>query len=85
LIRAAGVPVIPVFVNGLGNDLAAQVGGGVTGRGTPIHIVYGAPIDFGPLLAAPDSPATHKRIAEAALSAIRALGEEEKALRGRSP
>lgn len=81
LIRAAGVPVVPVFVNGLGNDLARQVAGGISGRGTPIHVVFGAPIDFGPLTSAPDGPAAHKRIAEACLSAIRALGEEERALR----
>jgi 1-acyl-sn-glycerol-3-phosphate acyltransferase len=82
LIRAAQVPVVPVFINGLGNDMAAQIRAGVTGRGTPIHIVFGAPIDFGPLATAPDSPRTHKRIAEAALLAIGALGQEEKKLRG---
>jgi 1-acyl-sn-glycerol-3-phosphate acyltransferase len=81
LIRAARVPVVPAFVNGLGNDLPRQVAGGVTGRGTPIHVVFGAPIDFGPLTSAPDGPATHKRIAEACVDAIRALGQEEKALR----
>jgi 1-acyl-sn-glycerol-3-phosphate acyltransferase len=81
LIRKAQVPVVPVFVNGLGNDLVKQVTGGVTGRGAPIHIVFGAPIELGPLLTAPDNPATHKRIAEACIEAIRALGQEEKALR----
>jgi 1-acyl-sn-glycerol-3-phosphate acyltransferase len=84
IVRAAGVPVVPVFVNGLGNDLVRQVAGGISGRGTPVHVVFGSPIDFGPLRSAPDGPATHKRIAEACLSAIRALGEEEKGLRGSS-
>ena len=82
LIRAAGVPVVPVFVNGLGNDLPRQVAGGITGRGTPIHVVFGSPIDFGPLLSGPDSPATHKRIAETCIDAIRSLGGEERAERG---
>jgi 1-acyl-sn-glycerol-3-phosphate acyltransferase len=85
LIRAAiakrPVPVVPVFVNGLGNDLPRQVASGVTGRGAPIHVVFGAPVDFGALASAPDIPATHKRIAEACLTAIRTLGEEEKVLR----
>ncbi len=81
LVRAAGVPVVPVFVNGLGNDLPRQIAGGLTGRGTPIHVVFGAPIDFGPLATAADSPATHKRVAEACLTAIAALGEEEKRYR----
>jgi 1-acyl-sn-glycerol-3-phosphate acyltransferase len=84
LIHAAGVPVVPVFVNGLGNDLPRQVAGGLTGRGTPIHVVYGAPIDFGTLRGAPDAPATYKRMAEVCLEAITALGREERRLRGRS-
>jgi 1-acyl-sn-glycerol-3-phosphate acyltransferase len=82
LIRAAGVPVVPVFVNGLGNDLPRQVAGGISGRGTPIHVVFGAPIDFGPLLSGPDNPAAHKRIAETCIDAIRSLGREERAVRG---
>jgi 1-acyl-sn-glycerol-3-phosphate acyltransferase len=83
LIRAAGVPVVPAFVNGLGNDLLRQVAGGVTGSGTPVHVVFGAPIDFGPLASAPDGPATHRRIAEACIDAIRVLGQEERELRSR--
>ncbi|MGH7435033.1 MAG: lysophospholipid acyltransferase family protein, partial [Polyangiaceae bacterium] len=81
LIRAAGVPVVPVFVNGLGNDLPRQVAGGLTGRGTPIHVVFGAPIDFGPLREGPDAPGTYKRIAEVCIEAITALGAEERELR----
>jgi 1-acyl-sn-glycerol-3-phosphate acyltransferase len=83
LVHRARVPVVPVFINGLGNDLLRQVAGGVTGRGTPVHVVFGAPVDFGSLASAPDSPATHRRIAEACLDAIRALGNEEKLLRSR--
>ncbi len=33
VIHKARVPVVPVFVNGLGNDLPRQVGGGITGSG----------------------------------------------------
>jgi 1-acyl-sn-glycerol-3-phosphate acyltransferase len=84
LIHAAGVPVVPVFVNGLGNDLPRQVAGGLTGRGTPVHVVFGAPVDFGALRGAPEGPATYKRTAEVCLEAIAALGREERAFRART-
>jgi 1-acyl-sn-glycerol-3-phosphate acyltransferase len=86
VIRKAGrgVPTIPVFVNGLGNRLVRQIVGGVTGKGEPIHIVFGAPIDFGSLLDAPESPRTSKAIAEACLDAIQRLGREEQRLRERT-
>jgi 1-acyl-sn-glycerol-3-phosphate acyltransferase len=79
--KARGVPVIPVFVNGLGNDLPEQVRGGLTGTGRPIHVVFGAPIDFGALARAPASPRTCRQIAEKCLDAIGQLGQEEKSLR----
>jgi len=79
--KASGVPVVPVFVNGLGNDLVQQVRGGLTGTGCPIHVVFGAPIDFGPLAHAAAGPRTYRRIADKCLDAIGQLGQEEKALR----
>jgi 1-acyl-sn-glycerol-3-phosphate acyltransferase len=81
VIRKSGVPVIPVFVNGLGNDLARQVREGLTGRGRAIHIVFGAPIDFGGLARAPASPRAYRQIAEKCLDAIAELGQEEKSYR----
>jgi 1-acyl-sn-glycerol-3-phosphate acyltransferase len=81
IIQAAGVDVLPVFINGLGNDLPKQVAGNFTRRGTPIIVNFGAPLDFGGMLAEPPSPRLHRRISEHALEAIRKLGEEEKALR----
>jgi 1-acyl-sn-glycerol-3-phosphate acyltransferase len=81
VIRKAGVPVIPVFVNGLGNDLVQQVRGGLTGTGRPVHSVFGAPIDFGGLARAPTSPRTYRQVAEKCLDAIGRLGQEEKSLR----
>ena len=74
---------MPVFINGLGNDLPKQIADGIRGTGRPIHVVYGAPIAFGDLLGAPESPRTHKRIAERCLEAITDLGQEEKAIRAR--
>lgn len=81
VVRKARVPVIPVFVNGLGNDLLRQIRSGISGKGEPIHVVYGAPIDFGSLLDSPESPRTYKRIAERCVEEVARLGQEEKQIR----
>ncbi len=75
--------VIPVFVNGLGNDIVRQVGSNYTKSGAPVIVVFGAPLDFGALLDQPPSPRLHRKISEHALDAIRGLGEEEKEIRAR--
>jgi 1-acyl-sn-glycerol-3-phosphate acyltransferase len=85
IVHKARVPVIPVFVNGLGNDLPRQVRGNFDGTGTPIHMVFGRPIDFGELLAAPGGPRTYKAIADRCLEVIGELGQEERAHRGDRP
>ena len=72
VIHKSRVPVVPVFVNGLGNDLVAQVRGGLTGTGTPIHMVFGQPVDFGGLLRSPGGPRTYRQVAETCIEAIRA-------------
>jgi 1-acyl-sn-glycerol-3-phosphate acyltransferase len=79
------VPVIPVFINGLGNALAWQVLSNFIGRGKPVWVVFGAPIDFGTLLSEPPSARTYRSIASVTLDAIRALGEEERAVRTSGP
>jgi 1-acyl-sn-glycerol-3-phosphate acyltransferase len=81
VIHKARVAVIPVFVNGLGNDLVEQVRGGVVGDGRSIHMVFGAPVDFGALMTAAGGPKTYRLIAEKCLEAIGRLGEEERAHR----
>jgi 1-acyl-sn-glycerol-3-phosphate acyltransferase len=82
IVHQARVPVVPVFVNGLGNDFGKQFVGALTARGRPITIMFGAPIDFGLSLDAPPGPRTYKRIAEMCLEAIGALGQEERRLYG---
>jgi 1-acyl-sn-glycerol-3-phosphate acyltransferase len=77
--------VIPVFVNGLGNDIGRQVAGNFLRKGAPVTIVFGEPIAFGDLLDAPSTPAQHQRISERALEAVRVLGEEERAIRANLP
>jgi 1-acyl-sn-glycerol-3-phosphate acyltransferase len=81
VIHKARVPVVPVFVNGLGNDFAKQLLAGLTGNGEPINLVFGSPIDFGSALDTPGSPRAYKKIAERCVEAIAELGQEEKAFR----
>ncbi len=73
--------VIPVFVNGLGNDIVRQVGENFMKKGGPVTVVFGKPIDFGSMLDGAPSPRLHRRISEHSLEAIRALGEEDRAIR----
>jgi 1-acyl-sn-glycerol-3-phosphate acyltransferase len=81
IIQGARVPVIPVFINGLINDLPRQVSSNFDGSGREIHVVFGAPIDFGDLLDEPASARTEQRIADRTLEVIGELGQEEKRLR----
>ena len=81
VIQAAGVDVLPVFINGLGNDLPKQIAGNFTRKGTPIIVNFGAPVDFQGMLEQAPSPRLHRRISEHALEQIRLLGEEERAIR----
>ncbi len=83
LIHAArNVPVVPVFTNGLlPNNLPRQIISNFDGTGTPIHSVFGAPIDFGALRDEPASPRLFARLAEVCLEEVQKLGQEEKALR----
>jgi 1-acyl-sn-glycerol-3-phosphate acyltransferase len=73
--------VIPVFVNGLGNDIVRQVAGNYLKKGEPVTIVFGEAIAFGDLLDGSPSTELHQRISEHALDAVRALGDEERTLR----
>lgn len=77
--------VIPVFVNGLGNDIVRQIAGNYLKKGDAVTIVFGEPIDFGDLTAGASTAERHQRISEYALDAVRALGEEERGLRAKLP
>jgi len=81
IIHKARCTVVPVFVNGLLNDFPKQVATGIARRGRPVHIVFGAPVDFGSLMQAPGSPKTYKRIAETCLEVIGELGQQERVIR----
>ena len=73
--------VIPVFINGLGNDIVKQVGSNYLKSGAPVTVTFGKPIDWGTMLDGPPSPRLHRKIAEHALDKIRELGEEDRAMR----
>jgi 1-acyl-sn-glycerol-3-phosphate acyltransferase len=80
-IYHARTTVLPVFINGLGNRLGRQILGSFSGQGEPVNVVFGAPVDFGSLYDAAPSARTYHAVAERALDAIRALGEEERKIR----
>jgi 1-acyl-sn-glycerol-3-phosphate acyltransferase len=81
LIHHSNATVLPVFVNGLLNDLPKQITSNWDGTGTPVHVVFGAPLDVSDLRAAKGSPRAYRAIAERARDAITALGQEERAYR----
>jgi 1-acyl-sn-glycerol-3-phosphate acyltransferase len=84
IIRHAQVDVLPVFINGLlTHDLYKQVSSNMDGTGTPIHAVFGKPVDFRGLTEETPSPRLYKKIADRALEAIAELSVEERAIRAR--
>jgi len=81
LIHHSRVTVIPVFVNGLLNNLPKQVTSNFDGSGTDVHVVFGPPIDYEGLLEAKGSPRVYRAIAERTREVIGELGREERAHR----
>lgn len=82
IIHEARVTVIPVFINGLlPHNLKRQVLSNFDRSGRPIHIVFGAPLDFSNEFAQKGSPKLHRAISERCMTAIAELGREEQTLR----
>ncbi|HEY0467319.1 MAG TPA: lysophospholipid acyltransferase family protein [Polyangiaceae bacterium] len=81
VIQDARVPVIPVFINGLLNDLPKQVRSNFDRTGQDIFVVFGAPIEFGDLLDQGKSPKVHQAISDRVMQAVSELGQEEQKLR----
>jgi len=81
VIQDARVPVIPVFINGLINDLPKQLSGNFDRTGQDIFVVFGEPVEFGDLLDQGKSPKVHQAISDRVMQAVSALGQEERALR----
>ena len=79
--------VLPVFINGLGNDVARELTSRFDAKAPaerPIYVVFGPPVDFGALLDGTPRPAQYKRVADRIIDTIRALGEVERRERGLS-
>lgn len=83
LIYKARAEVVPVFINGLGNDLVKQVAGNFTRKGKTVIVVFGRPIDFGSMLEEAPTAKLFREIAEHTLVEIGKLGEEERQIRAR--
>jgi 1-acyl-sn-glycerol-3-phosphate acyltransferase len=80
LILEARPSVVPVFINGLGNDLWRQSVSNFRRNGTPIVLVVGSPLVLPPE-GVPSRLRTHKDVADQVLDAIRELGQRERRLR----
>jgi 1-acyl-sn-glycerol-3-phosphate acyltransferase len=73
--------VLPVFINGLSNDIVGQVRSNFDGTGGPISIVVGDPLDLGRFYAQSPRLATYKRLADHFMEEIGELAERERTLR----
>lgn len=85
LIHRSNATVIPVFVNGLINDLPRQVKSNFDGTGIPVHAVFGRPIDFTDLFERKGSPRVFRSVAERVRDELGELGQEEKRIRAGAP
>ncbi|MGH9882834.1 MAG: lysophospholipid acyltransferase family protein, partial [Pyrinomonadaceae bacterium] len=77
LIKDAAPQVVPIFIAGLGNNLAKQVLGNWTG-GEKIRIHFGPQLDLSPFLCKKDHMRTYKEISEFVMSRIAELGEQDR-------
>lgn len=82
LVMEAWPIVVPAFINGLSNDIVADLRGNFTGK-KRVVAVFGAPIDLTPFKSMGNRLSSHKRIADALLKRIYELGEEERAYRAK--
>ena len=81
IIHAARPIVIPTFIAGLDNDIAAQVRRNWRG-GEPIRVWFGEPLDIETYLAMPAKGSTYKHITDAVMERVRGLGEMDRAKYG---
>jgi 1-acyl-sn-glycerol-3-phosphate acyltransferase len=83
IVHGAHPIVLPMFIQGLGNDLPRQIRGNFDGTGEPITLVVGPPMNLERFYGHPAGVKTYKRIADAIRDEITALGETERELRVR--
>jgi 1-acyl-sn-glycerol-3-phosphate acyltransferase len=76
--------IIPVFINGLSNDIVADIKANFEKdirRTRPCIAVYGEPIDVSDLMAQKPRPALYKKAADRFMAEIAKLGQRERELR----
>jgi 1-acyl-sn-glycerol-3-phosphate acyltransferase len=78
LIKDARPQVVPVFIAGLGNDLARQVSGNWRG-GEKVRVRFGPALELSEFYGRRDSVRTYKEIADFVMSKIADLGEQDRA------
>jgi 1-acyl-sn-glycerol-3-phosphate acyltransferase len=80
LVMESWPKVVPAFINGLSNDIVADVRGNFA-RTKRVIAVFGEPIDLAPFQKMGNRLSSHKRIADALIKRIYELGEEERKVR----
>lgn len=72
--------VVPAFINGLSNDIVADLRGNFSGH-KRVVAVFGEPMDLSPFRGYGHRLASYKRVADALVRRIFELGEEERRYR----
>ena len=80
LVMEAWPIVVPAFINGLSNDIVADIKGNFAGT-KRVVAVFGEPMDLSKFKTMGNRLSSHKRIADALLARIYELGQEEKKYR----
>ncbi|MEL6185440.1 MAG: lysophospholipid acyltransferase family protein, partial [Myxococcota bacterium] len=83
LMHLARTPVVPFFINGLGNNPFHQIRSNFDGTGKSIIIVFGAPVEMTDLLRDPPTGKTFRALADRVMQRIAELGEEEREIRAK--
>jgi 1-acyl-sn-glycerol-3-phosphate acyltransferase len=81
IVHQSRTTVLPVFINGLQNDLRRHLAGNALGTGEKVIVAFGAPVKLDDLYAENPSPRIYKKTSERCLEAVAALGQEERAAR----
>ena len=76
---ASKARIVPVFVNGLPKRFGTVLKQRLSGRGDPVRVHCGAPVDVADLYDRPDDGDAHLEASRRTMAAIAALGEEDKA------
>jgi 1-acyl-sn-glycerol-3-phosphate acyltransferase len=85
MIIAARPIVIPLFINGLSNDIVKTVKSNYARepRREPLTLMFGEPMDFSDFDGQKPRASVYKRVADRTRDAIVALGEQDKKVRAR--